>query len=55
LDLWRKNVVAVGACTAPLRLALERCMSSIPRRGDLQDLADRLDPERIAMLVDKLS
>jgi hypothetical protein len=28
-------------------------MSAVGRRGDLQDLADRLDPERIALLVDE--
>ena len=29
-------------------------MSSISRRGNLQDLAERLDPEGIAMLVDEV-
>ena len=35
-------------------LAKQRCMSSICRRGNLQYLAERLDPEGLAMLVDEV-
>lgn len=35
-------------------LSKQRRMSSICRWGDLQDLAERLDPEGIAMLVDEV-
>ncbi len=37
-----------------VRLAQQRCVPSIARRGDLQYLADRLDPEGVAMLVDEI-
>lgn len=39
---------------ALVRLAQQRRMPSICRWGDLQDLAERLDPEGIAMLVDEV-
>ncbi len=33
---------------------LESCVAAVSRRGDLQDLADRLDPVGAAVFVDKL-
>jgi hypothetical protein len=44
LDLRRQSVVALGSCTASVRLALKRRIPSIPGWGNLQNLADRLDP-----------
>ncbi len=54
LDLPRQNVVALGSFATSLGAAPKRGMTSIPGRGNLQDLADRLDPESIAMLVDQI-
>ncbi len=53
-DLRLQRVVAAGASAAPLRLATTRRMASIAQRGDLQDLADRLDPEGVAMGIDEV-
>lgn len=39
---------------APTRLTQQRRVPPVARRGDLQDLADRLDPEGTAMLVDEI-
>ena len=36
-----------------MRLACQRRVMSIARRGDLQYLADRLDPEGVAVLINK--
>ena len=47
------RVVALGACAAPLRAAPKRRIPSISRRGDPQNLAARLDPKRVAVLVDE--
>ncbi len=54
LDLRLEHIVALSTGAALLRVAPKRGIPSISRRGDLQNLADRLDPESIAMLVDEL-
>ena len=36
-----------------MRLACQRRVMSIARRGNLQNLADRLDPEGVAVLINK--
>ena len=54
LDLRHQDLVALSAGAALCRLAPQRCMAPISRRGDLQYLADRLDPVGIAMLVDEV-
>ena len=45
IDLGHQCFVAFGAIAPVLRGARKCRMSSIARRGDLQDLADRLNPE----------
>lgn len=54
LNLWCQHFFSKGPGTAFMRLAKQRCMSSISPRGDLQDLPERLDPEGLAMLVDEV-
>jgi hypothetical protein len=53
--LYRRHegTVALRPGAAPVRLAQQRRVPPIARRGDLQDLADRLDPEGVTMLVDE--
>src|SRR3546814_1888343 len=53
LDRRHQQFIAFGTGAAPMRLAPKGCMPAISRRGDLQDLADRLDPESTAMFVDE--
>src|SRR5690606_21845123 len=53
LDLRHQRVVTMRTSAAQRGVALARSMSTVARRGDLQDLADRLDPERVALCVDK--
>ena len=53
LDLRRQHLIAAHSSATPLRISAKRGMSSIPRRGDLQHLADRLDPVGAAVLVDE--
>ena len=52
-NLRHKCLVAMSPGAALVRLAQQRCMSSVSRRDNLQDLAERLDPEGIALLVNK--
>ncbi|NIF85784.1 hypothetical protein F3J24_20095 [Comamonas sp. Tr-654] len=52
-NLWHPHIVAMSAGTALMWLAQQLHMSSICRRSDLQDLAEQLDLEGIAMLVDE--
>lgn len=54
LNLRRKNLVVLRSDAAFVGVSQQRCMGLIRRRGDLQDLVERLDPERSAMLVDEL-
>lgn len=48
--LWHEGIVGSPPGAAPVRLAQQCCVPPIARRGDLQDLADWLDPEGGAML-----
>lgn len=52
-DLRLQSIVAFRAGAAPGRISELRRMASVTRRGNLQDLADWLDPKGIAMLVDE--
>ena len=54
LNLRRQHLVAPPPGAAFVGFSQQRCMASIRRRDNLQDLAERLDPERIAMLVDEV-
>lgn len=54
LDLRRQGRIALCPCAAQCRVALTRCMTQVTRWGNLQDLADRLDPIAVAVLVDKV-
>ena len=53
LDLRRQYLVALSLGTASARFALECGMPPISRRGDLQGLADRLDPDGLAVPIDE--
>lgn len=46
LDLWYQRGVAFGSGTATVRLMCRRGVPAITVRGNLQHLADQLDPER---------
>ena len=52
-DMRNQLGISLGASAAQRRIALLSNASPIPGRGDLQNPADRLDPEPIAMLVDE--
>jgi hypothetical protein len=52
-DLDAQRGIAPAPGRGFLRLAALRYMHVARRRGDLQQPADRLDPERCAMLVDE--
>jgi hypothetical protein len=52
-NLGQQSLVALGARAASVGLTFECGMVSIPGGGDLQKLADRLDPVGITMSVDK--
>src|SRR6185312_2242051 len=53
-DFGYQQRVAFGSGTAPMRLSLESRMLPISRRADLQNFADRLDPEGVPMFVDEV-
>jgi len=53
LNVRNQFVIAFGPCTTKLWVALLRGMSPVARRGNLQNLANWLDPECVAMLVDE--
>src|SRR5690606_1443090 len=53
LDMRHKHVIALRTRTAKGRITRLRRMTPVSRRGDLQNLADRLDPKLIAMPIDK--
>ena len=53
LDLWPQKLIASCAGTAPRRIAKLYGITPVARRGNPQDLADRLDSEGVAMLIDK--
>jgi hypothetical protein len=48
-----QNLIAFRTGAAFGRVAKQRRMASVARRGNPQDLADRLDPEGVAMLIDE--
>jgi hypothetical protein len=52
MDLRDKFVILLGPVTAQCWFAYLGCMAPVTRRGDLQNLANRLDPIGIAVLVD---
>lgn len=49
-----KISVAAHSGAALVRLTQQRRVPPVARRGDLQDPADRLDPEGGKMLVDEI-
>ena len=51
LDLRDKFVIVLGPVTAQCRLAHSGSMVPVTRRGNLQNLVDRLDPIGIAVPV----
>ncbi|GEM_PF-1530933 len=53
LDFQDQRVIAPSTATAQFRVALLRRVPAVTGRGDLQDTADRLDPETVTMLIDK--
>ncbi|KVT03825.1 hypothetical protein WT24_25655 [Burkholderia sp. MSMB1078WGS] len=53
LDLRLQKLIAFRAGAAFRRIAKLCCMASVARRGNPQDLADRLDPEGVAMLINE--
>ncbi|MNX85066.1 hypothetical protein D3C86_1168920 [compost metagenome] len=53
LDMRDQNIVTPGSGTAQGGIAPLRRVTPIARRGDPQHLADRLDPEAVAVLVDE--
>lgn len=54
LDLRYQSIITLRSGTALQRIALKHPMVSISRRGDLQNLADRLDPVRVTVRVNKV-
>jgi hypothetical protein len=52
-NLRHKHLVTVSTRTALMGRAQQRRMPTICRRGNLQDLAERLDPIGIAVLIDE--
>src|SRR5471032_15261 len=55
LNLRGQNIVTLGARAAQSRIAPLRDVTPVAGRGDLQDFANRLDPIRLAVLVDERS
>jgi hypothetical protein len=53
LDVRHQLLVTLGTDTAQGRVAYPRGMTSISRRGNLQHLADRLDPKGLPVQVDE--
>jgi hypothetical protein len=53
LDLGPQMFIAYRTSAAARRIAKLCSMASVTRRGNPQDLADRLDPEGVAMLIDE--
>lgn len=53
LDLGLQDLIAFGTSAAFGRITKLRSMASVARRGDPQYLADRLDPEGVAMLINE--
>lgn len=54
LDLRDQDLVTLGTGAMKLWTALASRMQAVTRWGDLQDPADRLDPERIAVAVNEI-
>ncbi len=52
-NLQAQGLIAPHTATAQGRIAKLGRMPAVTRRGDLQDAADRLDPETVTMLIDK--
>jgi hypothetical protein len=53
LNVRLEPLVSQRAVALKLRMPLPGGVPSITRRGNLQGLADRLDPVLLSMLVDK--
>jgi hypothetical protein len=53
LDLGPQMFIAYRTSAAARRIAKLCSMAPVARRGNPQDLADRLDPEGVAMLIDE--
>ena len=54
LDMGSQDDIALSPFAAQCRVALSRGMAAVTRRGNLQNLANRLDPERIPVLIDEV-
>ncbi len=54
LDLVAEHIVSLGAVGAQLGIATASATHGVPRRGDRQHRADRLDPELAAMVFDEV-
>jgi len=52
LDIRYQLLVLLVPSEAQCRVALLSCMAAVTRQGNLQDLADRLDPLAALVLVD---
>ena len=53
LDVGNQLLIALCTGWQQRRVALPGRMQAVTAGGDLQDLADRLDPEAVTMLIDK--
>jgi hypothetical protein len=53
LNFWHQDLVTLLTGAASLRITPLGCMATITGWGDLQHLADRLDPIPVAVLIDK--
>src|SRR5258708_39155356 len=53
LDLRPQALITYCTGTAPRRIAKLHSMAPVARRGNPRDLADRLDPEGVALLIDE--
>jgi hypothetical protein len=52
-DLGLQRVIKPGTRRSLARISTPGDMSAISRRGDRQDFTDRLDPMRLAVIVDE--
>ncbi|KQY86424.1 hypothetical protein [Pelomonas sp. Root1444] len=53
LNLWRQLGITLRSGGQQRWLALARGVASVARRGDIQYVADQLDPEVLALHVDE--
>lgn len=53
LNMRHQPTITLGTFTAEFGMPLPCCMTSVARRGNLQNLADRLDPVLAPVRIDK--